>query len=101
METLLEDIRLMKQNNVNTVRTSHYPNDPRWLDLCDEYGLYVIDEADLECHGMRIPRDLMGLGDEDAWKGEWSRLSRDPEWKTPMWSARSAWCCATATMLPS
>lgn len=81
METLLEDIRLMKQNNVNTVRTSHYPNDPRWLDLCDEYGLYVIDEADLECHGMRIPHDLMGLGDEDAWKGEWSRLSQDPEWE--------------------
>ena len=81
METLLEDIRLMKQNNVNTVRTSHYPNDPRWLDLCDEYGLYVIDEADLECHGMRIPHDLMSLGDEDAWKGEWSRLSQDPEWE--------------------
>lgn len=48
---LLRDIRLMKQHNVNCVRTSHYPNDPRWLDLCDEYGLFVIDEADLETHG--------------------------------------------------
>ena len=45
-----QDIRLMKQHNVNAVRTSHYPNDPRWLDLCDEYGLYVIDEANLESH---------------------------------------------------
>lgn len=45
------DVVLMKQHNINTVRTSHYPNDPRFLDLCDEYGLYVIDETDLECHG--------------------------------------------------
>ena len=51
METLLRDVVLMKQMNVNCVRTSHYPNDPRLLDLCDEYGLYVIDETDLECHG--------------------------------------------------
>jgi beta-galactosidase len=44
------DIRLMKQFNVNAVRTSHYPNDPYWLDLCDQYGLYVIDEANIEAH---------------------------------------------------
>ncbi len=50
-ESMVEDITLMKQNNVNAVRTSHYPNDPRWYDLCDEYGLYVIDECDLETHG--------------------------------------------------
>ncbi|HEX6553222.1 MAG TPA: glycoside hydrolase family 2 TIM barrel-domain containing protein [Ktedonobacteraceae bacterium] len=48
---MLQDVVLMKQHNINTVRTSHYPNDPRFLDLCDEYGLYVIDETDLECHG--------------------------------------------------
>lgn len=48
---MVQDILLMKQHNINTVRTSHYPNDTRFLDLCDEYGLYVIDEADLECHG--------------------------------------------------
>lgn len=48
---MLKDVVLMKQHNINTVRTSHYPDDPRFLDLCDEYGLYVIDEADLECHG--------------------------------------------------
>jgi beta-galactosidase/beta-glucuronidase len=48
---MVQDVLLMKQHNINTVRTSHYPNDPRFLDLCDEYGLYVIDETDLECHG--------------------------------------------------
>ena len=79
METLIEDIELMKQYNVNTVRTSHYPNDPRWLKLCDEYGLYVIDEADLECHGMCAP----GWGsDIDARAPEhpWNTLSDSPEW---------------------
>ncbi len=50
-EAMVQDIVLMKQHNINTVRTSHYPNNPRWLDLCDRYGLYVIDEADLETHG--------------------------------------------------
>ncbi len=46
-----QDIRLMKRHNINTVRTSHYPDDPRWYDLCDRYGLYLVDEADLETHG--------------------------------------------------
>lgn len=50
-EDMLRDIRLMKSHNVNAVRTSHYPNDTRWYDLCDEYGLYVIDETNLETHG--------------------------------------------------
>ncbi|MBT3296448.1 MAG: DUF4981 domain-containing protein [Verrucomicrobia bacterium] len=50
-ESMLEDVLLMKQHNLNAVRTSHYPNDPRFYDLCDEYGLYVIDECDLESHG--------------------------------------------------
>jgi beta-galactosidase len=49
-ETLVKDVTLMKQFNFNAVRTSHYPNDPRWLDLCDEHGLYVIDEANIESH---------------------------------------------------
>ena len=51
-ETLLQDVQLMKKFNFNAVRTSHYPNDSRWLDLCDEYGLYVIDEMNLECHAV-------------------------------------------------
>ena len=49
-ETLVKDVTLMKQFNFNAVRTSHYPNDPQWLDLCDEHGLYVIDETNLESH---------------------------------------------------
>ena len=52
VDEMIEDIRIMKELNINTVRTSHYPNDPRWLTLCDRYGLYVIDEADIESHGM-------------------------------------------------
>ena len=51
-ERMLEDIRLMKQFNINTVRTCHYPDAPLWYDLCDRYGLYVIDEANIESHGM-------------------------------------------------
>ncbi|HSH94621.1 MAG TPA: glycoside hydrolase family 2 TIM barrel-domain containing protein, partial [Roseimicrobium sp.] len=51
MESMLEDVLLMKRSNMNAVRTSHYPNDPRWYDLCDEYGLFVIDENDMETHG--------------------------------------------------
>jgi beta-galactosidase len=49
-ELMDTDLRLMKQFNVNAVRTSHYPNDPHWLDLCDRHGLYVIDEANVESH---------------------------------------------------
>jgi len=50
--TMLKDITLMKQFNINAVRTSHYPNDPYWIKLCDQYGLYVVDEANIETHGM-------------------------------------------------
>lgn len=51
-EDMENDIRIMKANNINMVRTSHYPNDPRFYTLCDRYGIYVCDEADLETHGM-------------------------------------------------
>ncbi|QHW34997.1 DUF4981 domain-containing protein [Paenibacillus rhizovicinus] len=50
-EDMLMDVKLMKNYNINAVRTSHYPNHPRWYELCDEYGLYVIDETNLETHG--------------------------------------------------
>lgn len=50
-EEMLWDIKFMKQNNINAVRTSHYPNQSLWYDLCDEYGIYLIDEANLESHG--------------------------------------------------
>jgi len=66
LESMVQDIALMKQHNINAVRTSHYPNDPRWLDLCDRYGLYVIDEADLETHGFGY-----GGSDIPARRSEW------------------------------
>ncbi|HEY9175553.1 MAG TPA: glycoside hydrolase family 2 TIM barrel-domain containing protein [Verrucomicrobiae bacterium] len=63
---MIQDIFVMKQNNVNAVRTCHYPNQPAWYDLCDQYGLYLIDEANIESHGM-------GYGRES--------LANFPEWK--------------------
>lgn len=51
VESMIEDIMLMKRHNINAVRTSHYPDDPRWYELCDRYGIYVLDECDLETHG--------------------------------------------------
>jgi beta-galactosidase len=65
-ESMLEDVKLMKLHNINTVRTCHYPDDPYWYDLCDEYGLYVIDEANIESHGM-------GYGARS--------LAKDPLWE--------------------
>ena len=62
VESMIEDILLMKRHNLNTVRTSHYPNDPRMYALYDYYGIYVMDEADVECHGN-------------------SSLSRNPRWE--------------------
>lgn len=53
MERMEKEIRLLKQGNINAVRTCHYPNDPRWYELCDKYGIYVMDEADIEEHGLR------------------------------------------------
>ena len=52
VESMLQDIKLMKEANINAVRCSHYPNNPEWYDLCTKYGLYLIDEADIECHGI-------------------------------------------------
>ncbi len=65
-EDMLYDIRFMKQNNINAVRTSHYPNNSLWYQLCDEYGIYLIDEANLETHGT------------------WQKLGRaEPSWNIP------------------
>ena len=52
VERMIQDIRIMKEMNINAVRTSHYPDDPRWYDLCDKYGIYVVAEANVESHGM-------------------------------------------------
>lgn len=66
-EEMLKDIELMKNFNINAVRTSHYPNAPEWYQLCNEHGIYVIDEANIESHGF-------GNDDENL-------LSNDPEWE--------------------
>jgi len=65
--SMRHDIELMKQAHMNGVRTSHYPNDPRWYDLADEYGLYLIDEANIESHGMGYHPDTT-LGNNPAWQ---------------------------------
>ena len=66
-ELMLRDIEIMKQYNVNAVRTSHYPSDPRWYDYADEYGLYIVDEANIESHGMGYDPEVT-LGNDPAWK---------------------------------
>jgi beta-galactosidase len=75
LESMRRDVELMKRNNVNAVRTSHYPDDPRFYDLADEYGLYVMDEANVESHA------YMEMG----WTGEAERrryqLGYDPAWE--------------------
>jgi hypothetical protein len=81
MEMMLADILLMKTHNINAVRTCHYPNDERWYDLCDEYGIYVWDEANIETHSV------------------YNRLCHDPEWRWPSWSAACAWSSAIRTTL--
>ena len=66
IESMLEDIKLMKQANINAVRTSHYPNRPEWYALCTKYGLYLVDEANIESHGMEnSPHPT--LADNDDW----------------------------------
>jgi len=64
-EVMLQDIRMFKEFNINTVRTSHYPNDPYWYELCDQYGIYVIDEANIESHGMGYGAE--SLAKDTAW----------------------------------
>ncbi|CAM2066470.1 Beta-galactosidase [Sulfidibacter corallicola] len=65
--SMIRDIQLMKRLNVNAVRTSHYPNDPRWYRLCDRYGLYVVDEANIESHGMGYDPDVT-LANKPLWE---------------------------------
>ncbi len=65
--SMVRDIELMKRFNINAVRTSHYPNDPVWYELCDEYGIYLIDEANIESHGMGYHPEVT-LGNNPEWK---------------------------------
>jgi beta-galactosidase len=83
-ESMRRDVALMKQANVNAVRTSHNPNDPRWYDLADEYGLYIVDEANVESHGMATTATY------DSWAA--SRPGARPTSTAP-----SAWWSGTRT----
>lgn len=69
LETMLTDIKMMKQFNIKAVRCSHYPNRPEWYELCDEYGLYMVDEANIESHGMEYHED--------------GTLANYPDWERP------------------
>tara|TARA_Y100001954_G_C15823847_1_gene611320 strand:+ start:3648 stop:6629 length:2982 start_codon:yes stop_codon:yes gene_type:complete len=76
--SMIEDILIMKRNNFNAVRTAHYPNHPRFYELCDEYGLYVIDEANIETHGFQFGlHSTPYLANDPAWrKAYMSRMAR-------------------------
>lgn len=67
VESMLQDIRLMKAANINAVRCSHYPNNPEWYDLCTRYGLYLVDEANIECHGI-LDTPYGTFAKRDAWR---------------------------------
>ncbi|MEG2514981.1 MAG: glycoside hydrolase family 2 TIM barrel-domain containing protein, partial [Bacteroidaceae bacterium] len=71
LEDMERDVQMMKQFNINATRCSHYPNRPEWYELCDQYGLYVIDEANIESHGMEYHKDGNGA------------LATYPEWEHP------------------
>ena len=67
-EEIEKDIIMMKQFNINAIRTSHYPNSYYFYDLCDVYGMYVIDETDLECHGFELTKDYKWITDNPKWE---------------------------------
>lgn len=75
-EDMLRDIKIFKENNINSVRTCHYPNDPYWYELCDEYGIYVIDEANIESHGMGYHPDRTLANDPDWMEAHLARTKR-------------------------
>ncbi|WP_408008119.1 beta-galactosidase subunit alpha [Pseudalkalibacillus sp. A8] len=68
IEAIKKDLMIMKQHNINAIRTAHYPNEPRFYDLCDELGFYVIDETDLETHGFELLGNSDQLSDDPAWQ---------------------------------
>ena len=76
-EEMEKDIILMKQFNINAIRTSHYPNSYYLYDLCDEYGMYLIAETDLECHGFELTGDYKWITDDPSWELAYvSRMTR-------------------------
>ncbi len=76
MEHIIKDLCMMKQYNINTIRASHYPNTSEFLELCNKYGFYLIQEADLEMHGFATRK---ACGEFESYNDEW--LTDNPEWK--------------------
>ncbi|AQT67998.1 Beta-galactosidase [Anaerohalosphaera lusitana] len=75
-DLMIKDIKLMKQNNINAVRTSHYPNAPEWYRLCDQYGLYVMDECNVESHGISYGKEILPGSDPKWTKAVVDRMRR-------------------------
>lgn len=78
-ETMMKDIRMMKRNNINAIRTCHYPQSPMMYDLCDEYGLYVVDEANIEIHGMGVVHNYPDTTNHPAYHPAWRDCMLDRE----------------------
>lgn len=76
LESMIKDIQLMKQHNINTVRTCHYPDDSQWYELCDKYGIYLIDEANIESHGMGYDPDKTFANKPEWKKAHLDRIQR-------------------------
>ena len=71
-ESMIEDIKLMKAHNINAVRASHYPNQERWYELCNQYGLYIVDEANIEAHGMKFHKKSFSfITNDTTWTEQW------------------------------
>lgn len=85
-ERMLQDIRIMKQFNINAVRTCHYPDNNLWYELCDEYGLYVVAEANVEAHGMLYTNN---------------QLSKHPSFAKAHLNATSVMCSVVTIILRS
>lgn len=77
-EEMIRDIQLMKELNINAVRNSHYPNDPIWYELCDQYGMYLVDEANIETHGMGAEwQNWFDRNNHPAFRKEWEATHLD------------------------
>ncbi|SHE25136.1 glycoside hydrolase family 2 TIM barrel-domain containing protein [Actinomyces glycerinitolerans] len=82
VEHMLRDLRLMKHHNINAVRTAHYPNDPRFYQLCDAYGFFVMSEADVESHGTQVR--VLADSSWDSQVEHWNEpIADNPEWTEP------------------
>lgn len=77
VEQMVKDLRIMKEHNINAIRTSHYPNSPLFTGLCDEFGFYVIAEADLEAHGVCDLYDKV----TESFSEKYARIAKDPVWQ--------------------